>query len=76
MLFMQRLKAKGINFRKVSATELRVSFDEQTTEALFAEVLSILGFKDVAGEKIPAKFLRTSKYLTTQSLTPTTAKRQ
>ena len=59
-----KAEAKGINFRKVSATELRVSFDEQTTEGLFAEVLSILGFKDVAGEKIPAKFLRTSKYLT------------
>jgi len=59
-----KAEAKGINFRKVSATELRVSFDEQTTEALFADVLSILGFKDVAGEKIPAEFLRTSKYLT------------
>jgi glycine dehydrogenase len=59
-----KAEAKGINFRKVSATELRVSFDEQTTEALFAEVLSILGFKDVAGEEIPSKFLRTSKYLT------------
>jgi len=56
--------AKGINFAKVSATELRVSFDEQTTQALFADVLSILGVKDVAGEKIPTKFLRTSKYLT------------
>ena len=59
-----KAEAKGINFRKVSATELRVSFDEQTTEALFADVLSILGLKDVAGEKIPAKFLRSSKYLT------------
>jgi glycine dehydrogenase len=56
--------AEGINFAKVSATELRVSFDEQTTQALFADVLSILGVKDVAGEKIPTKFLRTSKYLT------------
>ena len=56
--------ARGINFRKVSSTELRVSFDEQTTEELFAQVLAILGVKDVAGEKIPAKFLRTSKYLT------------
>jgi glycine dehydrogenase len=56
--------ARGINFRKVSSTELRVSFDEETTEQLFTEVLTILGVKDVAGEKIPAKFLRTSKYLT------------
>lgn len=56
--------ARGINFRKVSSTELRISFDEETTEELFAQVLAILGVKDVAGEKIPAKFLRTSKYLT------------
>ena len=56
--------ARGINFRKVSSTELRISFDEETTEQLFTEVLTILGVKDVAGEKIPAKFLRTSKYLT------------
>jgi glycine dehydrogenase len=56
--------SKGINFRKVSSTELRVSFDEETTEELFIQVLSILGLKDVSGEKIPAKFLRTSKYLT------------
>ena len=54
----------GINFRKVSSTELRISFDEQTTEELFVKVLAILGVKDVVGEKIPAKFLRTSKYLT------------
>ena len=59
-----KAEAKGINFRKVSATELRISFDEETTEELFAQVLAILGVKDVAGEKIPAKFLRTSKYLT------------
>ena len=56
--------AKGINFRKVSSTELRVSFDEETTEDLFADVLAILGVKDTVGEKIPSKFLRTSKYLT------------
>jgi len=59
-----KAEAKGINFRKVSATELRVSFDEQTTEELFSDVLSVLGLNDAAGEKIPAKFLRTSKYLT------------
>ena len=56
--------ARGVNFRKVSKTELRVSFDEETTEELFTEVLSILGVKDVAGESIPEKHLRTSKYLT------------
>ncbi|CAB4674432.1 unannotated protein [freshwater metagenome] len=56
--------SKGINFAKVSGTEVRVSFDEETTEATFRDVLSILGVQDVAGQKIPAQFLRTSKYLT------------
>jgi len=59
----QRAVAKGYNFAKVSATEIRVSFDEETTEEIFSDVLAIFGFKDAAGEKIPAKFLRTSKYL-------------
>ena len=56
--------AKGINFARVNQTSLRISFDEETTEELFAQVLEILGVKDAAGEKIPEKFLRTSKYLT------------
>ena len=56
--------SQGINFAKVSQTELRVSFDEETTEELFNKVLSIFGVMDIAGEKIPAKYLRTSKYLT------------
>ena len=60
----KKAAAKGINFRKVSKTELRISFDEESTEELFAEVLEILGLKDVAGEQIPAKFQRTSKFLT------------
>ena len=55
---------KGINFRKVSNTEVRISFDEETTEVTFAEVLAILGLADAQGSVIPAKFLRTSKYLT------------
>ena len=56
--------ALGINFAKVSDTAVRVSFDEETTEKTFADVLSILGVQDVAGKRIPAKFLRTSTYLT------------
>ena len=60
----QRAVEKGINFRKISSTELRVSFDEETTEELFMDVLSILGLHDAAGKEIPAQFLRTSKYLT------------
>jgi glycine dehydrogenase len=59
----EKATAKGINFARVSDTEVRVSFDEETTEELFAQVLDIFGLKDTAGEKIPAKFLRTSKYL-------------
>jgi glycine dehydrogenase len=55
---------QGINFARVSDTEIRVSFDEETTEELFAQVLDILGMKDAMGEAIPAKLLRTSKYLT------------
>ena len=56
--------ARGINFARISNTEIRVSFDEETTEELFAQVLDILGLKDATGEPIPTKHLRTSKYLT------------
>ena len=56
--------AKGYNFRKVSSTEVRISFDEETTEAVFKDVLSILGLSEKAGGEIPAQHLRTSKYLT------------
>ena len=60
----EKAKNKGINFAKVSKTELRIAFDEETTEEIFADVLSILGLQDFEGREIPAKFLRTSKYLT------------
>jgi glycine dehydrogenase len=60
----EKAAGHGINFAKVSATEIRVAFDEETTEELFAQVLEILGVKDATGEKIPTKFARTSKYLT------------
>jgi glycine dehydrogenase len=56
--------AARINFRKVSATQIRISFDETSTEAIFATVLSILGLKDAAGKSLPAQFQRTSSYLT------------
>ncbi|MEY3858750.1 MAG: hypothetical protein RL568_180 [Actinomycetota bacterium] len=56
--------AVGINFARVSGTEIRVAFDEETTEELFQQVLQILGLSDTTGEKIPARFARTSKYLT------------
>jgi glycine dehydrogenase len=60
----ERAQAQGINFARVSDTELRVAFDEETTEALFAQVLDILQFKDAAAREIPDSFKRTSKYLT------------
>ena len=60
----ERAQTQGINFARVSDTELRVAFDEETTEALFAQVLDILQFKDAAAREIPDSFKRTSKYLT------------
>jgi glycine dehydrogenase len=56
--------AKGINFARVSATEVRISFDEETTEATFAQVLEILGLTEAGEQAIPASLLRTSSYLT------------
>ena len=56
--------AKGINFARVSATEVRISFDEETTEATFAQVLEILGLTEAGEKAIPAALLRTSSYLT------------
>ncbi len=60
----KKAAAVGINFARVSGTEIRVAFDEETTEELFQQVLQILGLSDTTGEKIPARFARTSKYLT------------
>ena len=54
----------GINFATVSDTEVRISFDEETTEQLFAEVLSVLGLKESGEKELPVSLLRTSKYLT------------
>ena len=56
--------AKKINFGRVSDTQIRISFDEATTESLFQEVLTILGLSDAKSEPIAQKFSRTSSYLT------------
>lgn len=56
--------AKGINFRQVSETAVRISFDEETTEETYLDVLAILGLADKTGEKLPSSTLRTSRYLT------------
>ena len=55
---------KGINFAKVSKTEIRVAFDEETTEEIFANVLEIFGLTDTNPEAIPESFRRTSAFLT------------
>jgi glycine dehydrogenase len=56
--------AKGINFARVSSTEVRIAFDEETTEETFAQVLDVLGLKDAGEKAIPVSLLRTSSYLT------------
>jgi glycine dehydrogenase len=56
--------ALGINFARVSKTEVRISFDEETTEATFAQVLEILELSEAGEKAIPSAFLRTSAYLT------------
>ena len=55
---------KGINFAHISATEVRISFDEETTESLFADVLAILGVADASPKEIASEFKRTSSFLT------------
>ncbi len=56
--------AAGFNFARVSDTQVRISFDETTTERSFAQVLEILGLADATASDIPAALLRTSSYLT------------
>ena len=56
--------SKKINFGRVSDSQIRISFDESTTESLFQEVLTILGYSDATPLSISAEFARTSPYLT------------
>jgi glycine dehydrogenase len=56
--------ASGFNFRRVSATEVRISFDETTTEDDFANVLAVLGLQDASATDLPKELLRTTSYLT------------
>jgi len=57
-------RAKGFNFREVSDSEIRISFDEETTEEIFQDVLRVLNLQDAQANVLPNSFLRTSKYLT------------
>jgi glycine dehydrogenase len=56
-------KAKKINFGRVSDTEIRISFDETTTEKTFTQVLEILGLSDASSSELAASVKRTSAYL-------------
>jgi glycine dehydrogenase len=59
----QAAAQKKINFGRVSNTQIRISFDEATTETLFQDVLQILGLSDAQSKAIDSNFIRTSSYL-------------
>ena len=54
----------GFNFAHVSKTEVRISFDEETTEKDFISILGVLGVNDAKSSNLPAALLRTSTFLT------------
>ena len=54
----------GFNFAHVSNNQVRISFDEESTEADFQAVLKIFGFEDVSSTNLPKELLRTSAFLT------------
>jgi glycine dehydrogenase len=56
-------ESKKFNFGKVSATEVRISFDETTTEGTFQDVLAILGLKDSGATEFSTSLKRTSSFL-------------
>jgi len=56
--------AKKINFGRISDTQIRIAFDETTTDSSFSLVLEILGLSDAKAQPIAADFLRNSSYLT------------
>ena len=56
--------AKKYNFGRISDTQIRISFDETTTDDSFNEVLDILGLSDVKATAIAPAFARASTYLT------------
>jgi glycine dehydrogenase len=60
----KRATAKKYNFGHISNTQIRISFDETTTDASFNEVLEILGLSDSGAKEISSAFTRTSTYLT------------
>ena len=57
-------QAKRYNFGRISETQIRISFDETTTDRSFKEVLEILGLSDSKSSTIAPQFARKSTYLT------------
>jgi glycine dehydrogenase len=55
--------SKKYNFGRISDTQIRISFDETTTDASFNDVLNILGLSDGQASEIAPQFARTSSYL-------------
>ena len=55
--------AKKFNFGRISDTQIRISFDETTTDATFNQVLAILGLTDAKATAIATQFARQSIYL-------------
>ena len=55
--------AKKFNFGRISDTQIRISFDETTTDATFNQVLGILGLSDGKATAIADQFTRQSIYL-------------
>jgi glycine dehydrogenase len=55
---------KRFNFGRISNTQIRISFDETTTDATFNQVLGILGLTEAKARAIDDQFLRQSTYLT------------
>jgi len=54
---------KKINFGRVSDTQIRISFDETTTNEVFGDVLEILGLGDGKAREIAPALKRESLYL-------------
>jgi glycine dehydrogenase len=55
--------AKKFNFGRISDTQIRISFDETTTDVTFKQVLEILGLSDGKATAIADQFARQSTYL-------------
>jgi glycine dehydrogenase len=56
-------EAAGINFAYPGGGVVQVSFDEESTEELFTQVLGILGLQESTRSEIASEFLRESTYL-------------